>query len=46
MSDQLEQNKKTVTAFYDLMFNNNNPREAIERHGEIGSRDDTNSLEQ
>jgi predicted SnoaL-like aldol condensation-catalyzing enzyme len=32
MSDQLEQNKKTVTAFYDLMFNNNNPRKAVERH--------------
>ena len=32
MSEQLEQNKKTVTAFYDLMFNNNNPREAIEKY--------------
>jgi predicted SnoaL-like aldol condensation-catalyzing enzyme len=32
MSQQLEPNKKTVTAFYDLMFNNNNPREAIERY--------------
>ncbi len=26
----LERNKKTVTAFYDLMFNRNKPREAIE----------------
>jgi predicted SnoaL-like aldol condensation-catalyzing enzyme len=32
MSEQLERNKKTVTAFYDLMFNNNNPREAIEKY--------------
>lgn len=29
---QLDQNKKTVTAFYDLMFNQNRPREAIERY--------------
>lgn len=28
--DQLERNKRTVTAFYDLMFNQNKPREAIE----------------
>jgi len=27
----LEQKKKTVTAFYDLMFNQNLPREAIEK---------------
>ena len=32
MPEQLERNKKTVTAFYDLMFNNNNPREAIEKY--------------
>jgi predicted SnoaL-like aldol condensation-catalyzing enzyme len=31
MSD-LEQNKRTVTGFYDLMFNQNKPREAIERY--------------
>ena len=31
MSERLEQNKQTLTTFYDLMFNNNNPREAIER---------------
>ncbi len=30
--DQLERNKRTVTAFYDLMFNRNKPREAIERY--------------
>ncbi len=28
----LEQNKKTATGFYDLMFNQNNPRAAIERY--------------
>ena len=30
--DRLERNKETVTAFYDLMFNQNRPREAIERY--------------
>ncbi len=30
--DQLEQNKQTVKAFYDLMFNQNKPREAVERY--------------
>jgi len=30
--NQLDQNKKTVTAFYDLMFNQNLPREAIEKY--------------
>ena len=30
--DQLERNKETVTAFYDLMFNQNMPRAAIERY--------------
>jgi predicted SnoaL-like aldol condensation-catalyzing enzyme len=30
--DQLERNKQTVTAFYDLMFNKNKPREAIEQY--------------
>jgi predicted SnoaL-like aldol condensation-catalyzing enzyme len=32
MSDQLERNKKNVMAFYDLMFNQNNPAEAIRRY--------------
>ncbi len=29
--DRLARNKQTVTAFYDLMFNQNKPSEAIER---------------
>jgi predicted SnoaL-like aldol condensation-catalyzing enzyme len=29
MSDRLERNKRTVTAFYDLMFNQCKPREAM-----------------
>jgi predicted SnoaL-like aldol condensation-catalyzing enzyme len=32
MTDDLERNKRTVIEFYDLMFNRNRPREAIERH--------------
>jgi predicted SnoaL-like aldol condensation-catalyzing enzyme len=32
MTDQLERNKKTVMAFYDLMFNHCQPAEAIERY--------------
>lgn len=28
-TEQLEQNKKNVIAFYDLMFDQNNPKEAI-----------------
>jgi predicted SnoaL-like aldol condensation-catalyzing enzyme len=32
MADQLERNKQTVTAFYDLMFNQCRPAEAIEKY--------------
>lgn len=32
MSEELEGNKKTVTAFYDLMFKKNSPMEAIEKY--------------
>ena len=32
MNDRLEQNKKTVMAFYDLMFNQCQPAEAIEQY--------------
>ena len=32
MDDRLERNKRTVTAFYDLMFNQCEPAEAIERY--------------
>lgn len=32
MSEELERNKKAVTAFYDLMFNKNRSREAIEKY--------------
>jgi predicted SnoaL-like aldol condensation-catalyzing enzyme len=32
MTYQLEQNKKVVTAFYDLMFNQCKPAEAIEKY--------------
>ena len=30
--DRLEQNKKTVKAFYECMLNQNKPREAVERY--------------
>jgi predicted SnoaL-like aldol condensation-catalyzing enzyme len=32
VSEQLERNKMTVTAFYDLMFNDNKPREAVKKY--------------
>ena len=32
MSDQLERNKKTLMDFYDLMFNQCRPAEAIQRY--------------
>jgi predicted SnoaL-like aldol condensation-catalyzing enzyme len=32
MSERLERNKETVTAFYDLMFNQCQPVEAIEKY--------------
>ena len=31
-SEQFERNKRNVLAFYDLMFNQCKPAEAIERH--------------
>ncbi len=39
MDERLEQNKRTVTAFYDLMFNQCKPAEAMERFaGEVYSQ--------
>ena len=36
MGDQLERNKQTVTAFYDLAFNQNKPEEAVRMYvGEV-----------
>ena len=33
--ESLERNKESVKAFYDLMFNQNKPREAIERYAGV-----------
>ncbi len=30
--DRIDKNKQSITAFYDLMFNQDNPREAIDRY--------------
>ena len=32
MTETLQRNKRTVVAFYDLMFNQARPREAVERY--------------
>lgn len=32
MTNQIERNKETVVAFYDLMFNRSNPRQAVEKY--------------
>jgi predicted SnoaL-like aldol condensation-catalyzing enzyme len=32
MTDRLERNKENAMAFYDLMFNESRPRDAIERY--------------
>ena len=32
MGDQLERNKKTVATFYELMFNQCRPAEAVEKY--------------
>ena len=32
MTDRLEKNKATAKAFYELMFNQSKPREAVEKY--------------
>jgi predicted SnoaL-like aldol condensation-catalyzing enzyme len=36
MDEKLRRNKETATAFYDLAFNGNQPRQAVERY--VGER--------